>query len=455
MKISNKEKKIEDVYVIPKNEPLYSRPVIISSEFVENSIFPFLDKNQYALFIYSLSVIKENSTKLDDCKFTWRYFVERSLKHIPKYKDFLKSMNDLGEKIFMLKKPEGGYRQINWFEYIDFPEEEEFNIDSEITFKIQPNLTPYLLELQNTPYVKSLYKIANKLGNTRNFHLYYILKHSIDFVSNHRNVIDKELTLKELNTIFSTKYRYAHLNDKILKSALKIINSDTEINIKYKPLKKGRKVTSVKFTVKYNKLKAPKLPKLEEPQSKVLDTEIEQICNQIEQLQIVKAKGETLNKSTIYQLITNFPLLVVQSEIKEAIRKINTGEAIIGKGTIIGWLINQVKNQTYTTNQQSQIEKAQQQQQQLNFLQRSTNDKNDIEKPAYLNKAENLKKFQSLNLSEQDIYNLLSNVFYTKKEPLFERELADTINFIKNYRKNFEPEKNEILVEIILRYYRN
>lgn len=456
---SNKEKKIsrnlvsnnEECIIIPSNEPLNSRPIIFSREFVLTSIFPFLDRNQYLLFIFSLGVIKENATNLNNCKFIWKDFVARSLKHTPKYKDFEKSIDDLAKKIFRIKKPNGEYRTINWFEHIDHSDKENFNINTAITFKIHNELAKYLLKLQETPYVKSFYSIAAKLGNTRNFHLYYILKSEIDYVIKHKNSVEKEFELDALNTIFSSKYRYSHLNERILIPAIKTINSVSMLKVKYKPLKKGRKITKIRFAIAYNnsvsKLPATQIHNLELPAPKAFDPTIDQICKQIEQLAIVKKNRENLNRSTIFQLVSDLNVQIVENEIKEAIRQIKNNDAIIGKGTIIGWIINQVKKQTYTKNQEIQQTKARANQTELEFNNVNAAIKKEIEEPAYLNKLKNLEAFKNLNLSKFEIINELNQIHTT--EPIFKNDIYKALQYMSE--KEFVPEKEPILVELILR----
>lgn len=450
---SNKEKKLKEgnvvVYNIPDNEPLDSRPVIISSEFIQSSILPFLDKHQYALFIYSLAVIKENEKNLNNCKFKMNYFIDRTSNRPPKYADFVKSINELGKKTFLLKKSDGEYRQVNWFEFIEFDDENKFNIDTEVTFKIHNDLAPYLLQLQDIPYVKSIYKVGYKLGNTRNFHLYYILKSTIDFQKKYRQVVDKTFSLEDLNTIFSTKYRYSHIDREILKPAINLINEITELVVSYKPLKKGRAFNRVKFQIKYKPaLNAPNIPDIKLPKPNVFDSETENISNQINQLYLVKQKGEKLNSITIVRLIEKYTFPIVQSELKEAIRKINSGEAKLKTSSTIGWIINQIKEQPFLKEKEIKLANAKKQQSTLDFEQKFEDSRVEIEKPAYLNKYANLTRFINLKLSDEKINSLLHNVYVNKKQPFFNKEISNAMK-----TSIFEPEKNAILVEIILREY--
>jgi len=418
------------IYEVPNTEPKDTRPIIFSNKFIEKSKWDLMKKNQYGLFIHSLGTIAENQKEFNDCKFTLRAFINRTSDIVPKFSDFKKNIDEIQSINFHIQKPDGNYRSVPWFYSIDYDNEENLNFDTEITYKIHPELAKYLLGL-NSDYVKTVFQVAKGLKSSRNLWLFMRLKLAIDKIKGRRKKVDVLMTLKELNEQFNVKYRWAYLNREIITPALYLINEKTGLTVVCRPVKVGRSYTKVKFTVQYKSSAAPNLPNLNIPNSNIYNVEVANICNQIEQLAIVKDKNETLNKLSIVELVRNFTLPVVQSEIKEAIRKITNGTVDLSKSkaSVIGWIIKQVKKQTYTKNKEAKTDN----QQQLNL------EENDETKEAVTTDATTPKATASIDyeITDDHIFNYLwSDVL---------NDLKYKTNEILIYYKNIDKNKDEKL----------
>lgn len=119
-----------------------------------------------------------------------------------------------------------------------------------LTMKIDEEVKGFYLELKQ--YTKYQLKNIMKFKNAYSFRVYELLKQ-------YETIRSRELSLEDLRTILDiekTEYpKYANLKQKILNSAMKEINANTDISFEFEEIKIGRKVTSLKFYINTNKTK--------------------------------------------------------------------------------------------------------------------------------------------------------------------------------------------------------
>ena len=112
--------------------------------------------------------------------------------------------------------------------------------------KLDEDLAPYLFDLKQQ---FTQYQIYNVLGMKSAFSVrIYELMKSYSF----RHTITIELDeLKRLLMVENVKsyVNYKDFRVKVLEKAQTEINELTDINIEFEPIKTGRKVTSIKFTI--------------------------------------------------------------------------------------------------------------------------------------------------------------------------------------------------------------
>ena len=120
----------------------------------------------------------------------------------------------------------------------------------EIVVRFDPELKPYLLAIQGhkTPFTKYMIKNILKLHSGHAIRLYELLKRHESKWSVVKNYNLKEL--KEKMGIDKSAYKAAYDFDrKVLATAKKEINENTDIVIDYKKIKKGRRIDEIEFKV--------------------------------------------------------------------------------------------------------------------------------------------------------------------------------------------------------------
>jgi len=331
------------VYKIPDNEPLDHRPIIFRNDFFENSKWDSMKKNHYKIFSYSLAAITKNQKNLHECEFSIRAFVNRSA--IQQFSDFKKNIDELKSINIHFKNKNGKWEAISFFDKITYDSRENLNIDSKVKYKIHPLLAKYLLNLDDGGYVSTLFKVATELENSRNFYIFCLLKSLIDKQNGKRKRIEVIKTIEELNDMCSVKYRWSHLKRDIIKPAVELINEKTQLSVVYRPIKERRAYTKVKFFINYkpSALAKPKLSGLNLPESKIVSSEIENICKQIESLAIVKKQKRKVDRVVIADLFYKHTAPVVIDKIGKAIHTIKTDKIDLSKYNAIGWIYRQIE----------------------------------------------------------------------------------------------------------------
>ena len=129
----------------------------------------------------------------------------------------------------------------NWFSTIRYCRKE-----GRIRFRFDPDLKPYLLDLQShyTPYEL---KYALQLKSFYSIRLYELLKQYVRPGKRFFTLEDLKLKLG----IDKDKYkRYTHLKARVLTPATKEIIAGSDIRVSYKEKKHVRRVIGIEFTVK-------------------------------------------------------------------------------------------------------------------------------------------------------------------------------------------------------------
>lgn len=116
-----------------------------------------------------------------------------------------------------------------------------------LKLKINPLLKPFYLNLDW--YTKYQLKNILQFKSTYSFRFYELLKQYLKV--GERTFIINDLKLKL--DIGEKEYpKYANLKQKVIKVAVSEINKFTDLHIDFEEIKTGRKVTGVKFYIKYN-----------------------------------------------------------------------------------------------------------------------------------------------------------------------------------------------------------
>ena len=163
-----------------------------------------------------------------------------------KKEDLSKRIDNLFQVITIRdpNKPKG-FTKIGLFE-----KAEAFQDDDglwQIDLACSASAMEYVFNIENLRYLKYRLKNVIELTSRYSYVLYLYLEKNYK-----RKCWDVSLDeLKQILNCTSESYSaYKEFNDKILKKSQREINEKTNLSYTYEPIKRGRKVTSVKFTIK-------------------------------------------------------------------------------------------------------------------------------------------------------------------------------------------------------------
>lgn len=126
-----------------------------------------------------------------------------------------------------------------------------YNDDDEVSlkFRFNPDLKPFLLKLNQ--YVRiNLSEVAG-LNSFYSLRLYQIFKANLAKRSKYVKTVSTVYALTELRNLFDAKKKYdayKYFNRDIISKAVNEINVKTQLFVRYKALRTGRKVTHIEFT---------------------------------------------------------------------------------------------------------------------------------------------------------------------------------------------------------------
>lgn len=198
-----------------------------------------LTAQQQKIILYLISQIKPTDDDLKIYKFDMEDFARLCgiQCHGENYQNFKESLRTLADKSFWIETPNKDLL-IRWFERLEIDKYE-----TTISLRLDDRLKPYLLQLREN------FTVYN-LGST----LLMNSKHSIrlfEIFMSYRSLGIVQFTIDELkDTLDCGSYtEYKDLRRYVIDKALKEINELTEITVSYQPIKKGRSVHALVFTI--------------------------------------------------------------------------------------------------------------------------------------------------------------------------------------------------------------
>lgn len=151
-----------------------------------------------------------------------------------------------------------GFKLINLFEEADAEQDE--NGLWQVTLTCTPSAREYVFNIDNIGYLR--YRLKNVINLTSRYS-YVLFLYLVD----NRFRKSWTISLAELRALLNcTAERYSQFkffNAEILKKCHKEVTEKTDLRFSYKPVKKGRKVAEIEFTVE---TVADELPDIDEPQ---------------------------------------------------------------------------------------------------------------------------------------------------------------------------------------------
>ena len=137
-----------------------------------------------------------------------------------------------------------GFKLINLFEEADAEQDE--NGLWQVTLTCTPSAREYVFNIDNIGYLR--YRLKNVIYLTSRYSYILFL-----YLTDNRFRKSWNITLVELRELLNctadTYTQYKRFNDLILKKCLKDITEKTDLKYTYEPIKRGRKVSEIRFTV--------------------------------------------------------------------------------------------------------------------------------------------------------------------------------------------------------------
>lgn len=223
-----KSNKIETMnnYVVTKSNKLITANYKLSA--VEQKIVLFL-----------VSKIRKDDEDFKTYTLSIKEFCELlGYTGTPKYTELRKITKKMFGKVLEIWD-NGKLKQMSWVSYVEYnPKEGSVNIS------FDPRLKPYLLQLKRE-YTSYKLKNVMQLKSSYSIRLYEILK---QWQTVKKTEIPLEILRKALGV--ENKYgEYHNFKKRVLNTAKKEINANTDISFDYEEIKKGRMVTSLCFYI--------------------------------------------------------------------------------------------------------------------------------------------------------------------------------------------------------------
>ena len=198
-----------------------------------------LTTTEQKIVLYLVSKVRKDDSDFQTYTLPIKQFCEL-LGHngTPKYSEMKKITKKLIGKVIEIKEGKK-LKQMSWLSYVEYNENE-----GSVNLSFDPRLKPYLLELKRE---FTSYKLKNvmELKSSYSIRLYEILK-------KWQLVREVDISLSELRKMVGAgeKYQeYHNFKKRVLTSSQDEIAEKTDITFDYVEIKKGRKVSSIHFTI--------------------------------------------------------------------------------------------------------------------------------------------------------------------------------------------------------------
>ena len=202
-----------------------------------------LTVNQQKLIAYVISLIKPTDKDLMRYEISVPDFCE--LCGIDKtyfYTEFKEIMLDLDSKSFLVETEEKvfNFRWFSEFEYIKGK--------GKVVVQLNSNLKRYLLDLYGH-YTQ--YELYNILAIRGKYAIRFYELFQSYFMSKHEKTTEKTIELAKLKKLLlAESYTdYKNFRVRILEPSIKEINEYTDLSVTYTPIKSGKTITDISFTI--------------------------------------------------------------------------------------------------------------------------------------------------------------------------------------------------------------
>lgn len=202
-----------------------------------------LTLQEQKILLYIIQKVKPTDTDFETYTFSIKEFCEISGINYSNGKNYMnvkKAIIGLKKKSFWFKLPDGDEITMDWIAKARISKEK-----STLEVQLDNDLKPYLLELKEF-FVSYRFYYVMAMKSQFSIRLYELLKS----YGNLGNVTFNIDTLKVRLDLLPDKFaQWNDLKRFVIERAINEINLLTDINVEYDPIKDGRTVTKIKFTM--------------------------------------------------------------------------------------------------------------------------------------------------------------------------------------------------------------
>ena len=214
------------------------RQVVIANQ-INESRFK-MSKEEQKLMLYCIAMIDNKEGRIERTfEMDIKDFISfLGIKGNDYYRRMLDMTRDFASRVFEIKQPNGELHQIPVLSIIKYKK-------GSVELKVNDQLAPYLLDLKSH-FTK--YSLQEALSFKSGFamRLYQLL-------AQYQNMQEVDFSLEKLrfclNVEDSTYKLFGDFRRYVLDQAKNEINKKSTLRFEYKPIKKGRKVVAIKFTI--------------------------------------------------------------------------------------------------------------------------------------------------------------------------------------------------------------
>ncbi|MGO1470388.1 MAG: replication initiation protein [Tissierella sp.] len=197
-----------------------------------------LSLNEQKIILYAVSKLNREKEKFNILELETREFIKLLGTTGSRYVEIKKIVTGLMKKQVSIETEESDL-VANWVSSIKY-----IKNTGEIELEFSENLIPYLLQLKES-FTRYELKNILYLKNKYSIRIYELLKQ-------YEIIGKREFELKEFKRILFLENQYERIYDFrrfVLEPVKEDLNKNTDINISYKEIKKGRKITGLLFKI--------------------------------------------------------------------------------------------------------------------------------------------------------------------------------------------------------------